>query len=83
VTVCPRCFFLFFTVLPEVDGFFVQQSGLGVVTGDAAEGAGEGGEGGGRRVACRGKELLQVSFFLLFSFFGAQKPLFVHAGFGV
>jgi hypothetical protein len=75
VTVCPRCFFLFFTVLPEVDGFFVQQSGLGVVTGDAAEGAGEGGEGGGRRVACRGKELLQVSFFLLFSFFWGTEAL--------
>ena len=52
----------FSTAVPEVDGFFVQQSGLGVVAGDAGEGVGEGGEGG-RRVACRGKDLLQVSFF--------------------
>jgi len=48
--------------LAEVDGFFVQQSGLAVVAGDAGEGGAEGGEGGARHDyrACRGKELLQV-----------------------
>jgi hypothetical protein len=73
VTVCLHCFSpLFELLLPEVDGFFVQQSGLGVVAGDAGEGVGEGGEGGGRRVACRGKDLLQVSFFLSFYRFFAS-----------